>query len=215
MVICEQHRYLFVEVPNTACTAIAAELVENYGGRKLLRKHARLEEAEAELGAEKVAALFKVCGVRNPLDVWVTRYLKLKSDHRGNFTNPAKHQRKGGWVPRRKMRQFRLIRDQDASFSEYIQAFPESIGVDMQAVDRCDMVIRYESLADGFAEFLRRVDLAPVRPLPVVNPTAGKRDYRTYYDAAALEVARARLEEPMARLGYGFPDVDAAAGTPR
>jgi hypothetical protein len=38
MVISHKHKYLFVELPKTATSAISHELIETYAGEKILRK---------------------------------------------------------------------------------------------------------------------------------------------------------------------------------
>ncbi len=44
MVISDKYKYVFVELPRTGTTAISKELVELYGGKKILWKHAPLNK---------------------------------------------------------------------------------------------------------------------------------------------------------------------------
>lgn len=206
MILSRENNYLFVEIPNTACTAISAELQENYGGGTILKKHAKLPHAERLLGEELLNGLFKFCGVRNPLDVWVTRFMKLKTDHKQNFTTPARFVRNGGWVTDRKLEEFAFIRDNEADFSAYVERFPDSLDLDRRTVDVCQHVIRYENLQEDFAAAIAKIGLDLARPLPHINPTKDKADFRSYYNAEAQSVARERLGATMSKLGYEFPE---------
>lgn len=80
MVISKKHKYLFIEVPRTGFTAIRKELIENYGGKPILHKHATFSEfkKKSDLDSEKY---FITAGKRNPLDCTVSEYLKYKNDH--------------------------------------------------------------------------------------------------------------------------------------
>ena len=76
MVISHLHRYVYVEVPRTGSSAISRELRENYDGEQILRKHATYRDFLRE-ATEDEQSYFTFSGVRNPLDVAVTRYVHL------------------------------------------------------------------------------------------------------------------------------------------
>jgi hypothetical protein len=84
---------------------------------------------------------------------------------------------------------------------------------------RFDYIIRFEHLADDFAEALRRIGIEPQRPLPRVNTTASRgRDWRDYYPPRTRARARRVFGPFMERWGYEFPpewEVDRVTGTQR
>src|SRR5262245_27774439 len=80
MVISHKHRYLFVEIPNTGSTAISAELRRHYDGEPVLHKHATYGEF-LRLASRDQRTYFVFGTVRNPLDLAVTEYFKLKTNH--------------------------------------------------------------------------------------------------------------------------------------
>lgn len=207
MIYSEQHGYLFDALPNTASSAVSVELCENYGGRPILRKHSHLNEADCELGRDTVDGLFKFCGVRNPLDMWVTRYLKLRNDHDGVFSSPKKWARNGGWVSDDKLEMFQFVQS-GKNFSEFVRQFPNSAPVNkMNVVRRCDFVMRYEEQPNAFAQALQACGIAPVRDLPVINATKNKRNFLEYYDSDEVrEAAVLRLGKHMRNVGYDLPD---------
>ena len=88
MIISHKHKYVFVELPQTASSAIAKELKANYDGHEILFKHALystdfLKQAKPEEKAYKV-----ISGMRNPMDICVSNYFKFKTDHENRYSNP-------------------------------------------------------------------------------------------------------------------------------
>src|SRR5262245_3391377 len=87
MVISQEHKYLFIEVPQTGCTAIARELCQHYSGRKILWKHATYVDFLKQAAPEE-RRYFVFAGIRQPMDVTVSVYFKLKLNHGNKFTDP-------------------------------------------------------------------------------------------------------------------------------
>ena len=85
MFISHRHRFLFVQLPHTGGSAIAAEICENYGAERILRKHSPYHEflgiASSEERRYKVFA-----AIRNPMDEALSIYFKYKNDHHGQFS---------------------------------------------------------------------------------------------------------------------------------
>jgi hypothetical protein len=205
MVICHQHRYLFIEVPNTGSTAISSELRSQYGGEGILHKHATY--AEFLRVATKSERRYFVFGtVRNPLDLAVTEYFKLKTNHRGRFTD----QRRLGTpsLTTNHVRKFKFIHDEGADFPTFFRRFKVDVYNNYYLLlhRRFSMVMRFERLQDDFMTALRTIGITPIRPLPRVNTTAEKRsDFASYYTPDLYEHAK-RLYAPfMRRWGYEFP----------
>ena len=95
MIISHKHRYLFVELPHTASSAIRHELREYYDGVPILQKHSYYHQF-LEIASEQEQRYFVFSTIRNPLDVTVTLYFKYKSNHKGAFTNPNRWKANGG-----------------------------------------------------------------------------------------------------------------------
>lgn len=207
MIYSEKHRYLFLEVPNTASTAMSAELRESYAGEAIGRKHGFYGAAGRILGQDIVNDLFVFCSVRNPLDIWVTRYQKIKNDHKGNYTNPKKFKRNGGWIADEQVEMYEFITQNDASFAEFIAKYPDGLKFNwLTQIEKCNHVVKFEELPGGFTEVLEKIGIEPVRPLPVVNKTSNKKPFLDYYDEAAKATAVKQLSGVMETLGYDFPE---------
>jgi hypothetical protein len=198
MIISHKYRYLFVELPHTASTAMCEELCDKYA-----HYYEFLNAASAE---EK--AFFVFSGIRNPLDETVSVYFKLKGDHKGAYTNPKYWRSNGGYVSRKDLRRFRFIQRNDADFPTFFRTFYR-IPYDnwsRLAHHRFDFVIRFENIQDDFAKVLRLLGIAQVRPLPVVNRTTGKRDdFLAYYTPEIVHQARWVFGPFLDRWGYRLP----------
>ncbi len=146
--------------------------------------HMTATEARAALGAETFDAYRKVTIVRNPWDREVSLYFW---HHRGKDSKPAfdRFVRMPRWRPDRK------------NFDLY------SIGGRPVADD----YLRYETLADDFAGFVRSLGVADVPGLPrakgVERPRA-KRDFREFYTPATRDIVGRRYAREIELFGYTF-----------
>ena len=209
VIISHRHRYLFVELPRTGSTAIRRELRELYDGVPILHKHATYLEFERQ-ASEAERSYFVFSGIRNPLDDAVSRYFKLRTDHKQRFSDPEHHQRR-----RRPLnnlldrRMYDYLRRTDADFSTFFLHFyhlPYDTWASLSH-RQFDYVIRFENLVEDFDTALRRIGIDPVRPLPQVNSTRQRdRSYADYYTPAAVRRARRVMGPYMQRWGYRFPE---------
>jgi hypothetical protein len=208
MIISHTHKYLFVELPRTASTAISHELREHYGGTSILRKHATYYDfLKVASPAEKNYFVF--AGIRNPLDDAVSLYFKYKSDHKQKFTrlveNTRKKQRLADYAAALK---FTFIRSTAADFPAYFKKFykvPYNTWSDLSH-KQFDYVIRFENLQEDFATALALIGIEQARPLPQVNKTGGKaRDYISYYTPEIIPRAKRVFGPYMRQWGYAFP----------
>jgi hypothetical protein len=117
-------------------------------------------------------SLFKFCVIRHPLDWLVTRYLHLTSFHAGGFKKFIQHQTTDGMLD-------------DVLF--------------VHAKD-CNRIARYETLEHDLNLIVKRFGLE-IGKLPTVGATAGKRDYREYYDLEDVDRVRSYLK---GRETYGY-----------
>jgi hypothetical protein len=207
MVISHLHRYLYVEVPRTGSSAISRELRENYGGEQILRKHATYRDFLRQ-ATDDERTYFTFSGVRNPLDVAVTRYVHLRENAKEHFTDAHHVRIRNSLASRLERRIYAWVQESGADFETFLRRWYVLPWDTWTSLDhkRMDKVIRFESLADDFADAIRRIGLEPVRPLPLVNATPGKdRDYAAYYTPAARKRAAWVFGPYMEEWGYAFP----------
>ena len=208
MIISHEHKYIFIEIPRTACTAISAELCENYGGERILYKHSLYNEF-LRVAKPEEKNYFLFAGVRNPLDDVVAQYFKLKTNHKKSFTTPKAWRRNGGFISDNQLRQFNFIQKNNADFVTYFKKFHKMtydqwISVDSQYFD---YVIRFENLQDDFARVLQILKLEQKRALPLINKTTGNKEDNSslYYTPEIQGQAKAVLGPFMKKWGYDFP----------
>jgi len=66
-----------------------------------------------------------------------------------------------------------------------------------------DRLLRYENLAADFAEVSRRI-FGREEPLPAVNVSPDRRDYRTFFDDATAEIVAKVYAADIEAFGYSF-----------
>jgi len=207
MIISSRYRYVFIELPQTGSTAIRKELQEHYEGSSFLRHHSTYYDFLKVANADEKGYFVFSC-IRNPLDDAVSRYLKYKTDHKGNFTNPARLQKHKGIVNYFDKRIFQFLRKSDADFPAFFRKFyvlPYNNWASLSH-ERFSFVIRFEKLQEDFATALRMIGIEPKRPLLVINRTnSKKREFSSYYPPAIQEKAKRVFGPFMKRWGYEFP----------
>lgn len=202
MVISHQHCYVFIQTMKTAPTAIAAELCENYDGEMILHKHATLEEFHAQASADEKTYL-SFAGVRNPLDVAVSRFALRRSGKRN--ADPKQQE------------QTRFIRETGEDFGPYFRKYGilrreggAEIGIvplhwHTRSFQSTDHIYRYENLQEEFSTILKKIGVDQLRELPLGNPTAGKTDFMSYYDSETLALAYRTYFPYLDHWGYEVP----------
>jgi hypothetical protein len=193
-------------MPVTASYALRGELCTYYGGESILHKHAVYSEFRQIASADEMS-YFTFATVRNPLDVVVSRYCKLKSDHKGVFSDPLAAQRLQ--VDYHDYIKYKFIHDTNATFEmfflKYYSHRPYGDMIDLESTN-LDFVIRYERLQEDFAEVLRLLGLKQVRSIPVINKTLQKRDdWQEYYKPDLIPHAKRTFGPFMKKWGYHFP----------
>lgn len=216
MIISHRHRYVYVEVPRTGSTAVSAELREKYDGHLVLRKHATYRDFLRYATADE-KQYFVFSGIRNPMDVAVTRYVHIKANSKQHFTDPVEIGKRNSLASRLERRVYDWIQRHDASFEEflarwYVVPYDTWTSLDHR---RMDKIIRFESLADDFADALRLIGLEPVRSLPLRNATPERgRDFASYYTPKAIRRAGWVFGPYMEEWGYSFPEEWEAPAVP-
>lgn len=208
MVISHRYRYLFIEMPLTGSYAIRNELCAHYAGEPILEKHSTYPEFVRVASADEIE-YFVFGAVRNPLDAMVSSFFKYKTNHKNAFDN-AQHALDAHQIDYADIKTYEAI--QGMTFSQALMQpaawrRPYSDMIELSSPD-LDFVLRYENLGADFETVLRKLGIEPVRPLPVVNKTAGRNaDWASYYEPQIIEEVKTMCGPFMQKWGYEFPDV--------
>lgn len=207
MIISHTHRYLFVELPRTGSTAISRELVQNYDGIRILWKHATYHDF-LKIARPEEKDYFVFSGIRNPLDDAVSRYFKLRTDHRNQYTDPAKLKKRTKIYDRVETFIYKDLQKNNADFERFFlkyYVFPYNNWASMGR-KHYGYVIRFENIQEDFDTALRLIGIEPKQPLPVRNATTNrKKGYLSYYSPKAIRRARWVFGPFMKQWGYEFP----------
>lgn len=212
MIISHKYKYVFVELPQTASSAIARELKENYDGHEILFKHALYSTDFLKKATPEEKTYTKVSGLRNPLDICVSNYFKFKTDHENRYSNPRlmKHGFLRKYIMRWwNVRQYKSIIEKGENFEGFFMRAYTLPYASWSIIEhkRMDYVIRFENLNEDFARALERIGVDKVRDIPVANKTAEKsKSFWEYYESdKAKRRAKFIFGPYLERWGYNFP----------
>lgn len=205
MIISHRHRYLFVETPHTGTTAIAHELVANYGGAEIIGKHASYAQF-ARRATPDERRYFVFAGMRHPMDTQVTLFYRIARDLGGQYAVPRRRRLQRDAAYEAELDQFRWIRESGADFARWFMNHAWLPYDDWMSADQFGGVIRFEHLQADFAAILSRLGIDLLRPLPVLNATTDRqRDFAAYYPPETRWRAAYVFGPYMRRFGYAFP----------
>ncbi|MEO8733378.1 MAG: sulfotransferase family 2 domain-containing protein [Flavobacteriales bacterium] len=214
MVISDTHRFVFINLPQTASTAIQKELIDQYDAREFLFKHA-LYRTDYLKGASAAQQKYRtISGLRDPMDITVSTYFKVKSDHENRYTDAKANKIKHGFLRKHIMfwwnkRSYKDIVGSELTFSDWFMKNHRIPYASWSILDHKHFtkVIRYENLQEDFADALRVMGIPQKRPLPIGNKTAIKsKHFTAYFDTAASRSRAKFVFGPyMAEWGYTFP----------
>lgn len=206
MVISEVNRYVFIGVPQTASTALAAELVENYAGRRIFQKHT--DYAMFYRTASPEERNYRILAtVRHPLDIVVSKFIKARDDHRNWYASNTVRDAPWGYRFRPEAREFAFISKHGPDFEKFVRRFYRRI-YNSRACLLPDgtHVLRYEHLDEDLADWLKACGMRLIRPLPLRNTTARKdRRFEDWYDENLRPHAVRVFGPYMRRWSYEFP----------
>jgi predicted acetyltransferase len=103
MIISHKYKFLFIGLPFSASSAISKELYLKYDGEPFLNKHSLYHDFKKVAKAEE-RKFFVFAVLRNPMQIAVTVYEKMKANTKGNFTNPELFLEKGGHITKKAQR---------------------------------------------------------------------------------------------------------------
>ncbi len=207
MIISHKYKFLFIGLPFSASSAISKELHLQYDGESYLRKHSLYHEFKIK--ATKSELKYFVFAVqRNPMEIAVTVYEKMKANTKGNFTNSELFLENGGHITKQQIKRFNYIKDNKASFQQYFKKFHKKAYDNLSSltIDNCDFVIKYENIAEDYLVALKKAGVSNPQPLPVANKTAGKKnDLLAYYTNDIKEISAAVFGPFLEKYNYSFP----------
>ncbi|MDZ4095412.1 MAG: Type II secretory pathway, pullulanase PulA [Paracoccaceae bacterium] len=159
-----------------------------------LWKHSTLADIAGLIADADVAQFFTLTLVRNPWDRVVSYYHWLRVQ---SFAHPA----------------VGLARALD--FSGFLNHSQTRLGLslwpasaymrDRHGVERCDLFVRLEQFEQDIPRFEAHLGFR-VGPLPRVNDSARRVDWRGYFSDADAALLGDLCAEDIARFGYGFDD---------
>lgn len=206
MIISHKYKYVFVQLDQTASTAIARELKENYGGKDILWKHARYPDFLA-IATPEEKKYFAFAGVRNPLDLIVSEFIKRKTDHLGRFSKGKIGYKQ---TTRKDLRMYEFIQENNADFEDFFKKFYyrdlynewKTIGF-----DKMDYIYRFENVSEEFGRILKILGIEQKSLLPIVNRTTNRqRNFELYYPRSIQARTKMLFESYMQKWGYKFPE---------
>jgi len=215
MIISRGRKYIFTHIPKTGGTALTLALearamkddiligdtpkaVQRRNRLKGLQssgrlwKHSRLVDIYGLVSQAEIETFFTFTLVRNPWDKMVSYYHWLRAQ---GFDHPA--------VGLAKQLDFSGFL-KDAQTQTAARATPNgSYMKDLEGVERCDLFIRLEHLAQDIAPLEDHLGFS-LGAVPVANASARDADYRPYYSDADAACLADLCAEDIARFGYSF-----------
>ena len=220
MVIDHRYKFIFVELPLTATSAISKEIREQYGCEPFLNKHATYDDflRKASPAEKKYQA---IGSVRNPLDQTVSMYFKYKNDLDQRFSSGRK--RPGKWLRKslaknRDAVRYQFIIQNNADFETYFLKFFKWPYSNWSIIHHKKMahLIRFEHLVEDYRKVFTAVGLPITRDLPQANKTPEKKaDFWSYYTSDEANRRAKFVFGPFMRYwGYSFPESWASVKEP-
>ena len=207
MIISHKYKFLFIGLPFSASSAISKELHLEYDGEPYLRKHSLYHEFES-VATKSELKYFVFAVLRNPMEIAITVYEKMKANAKGNFTNPELFSENGGHITKQQRQKFNYIKYNNSSFQQYFIKFHQKPYDNLSSltIDDCDFVIKYETIAEDYLLALKKAGVSNPKPLPVANKTAGKRnDLLGYYTNDIKEISIAVFGPFLEKYNYSLP----------
>ena len=208
MIISHKYKFLFIGLPFSASSAISKELHLEYDGEPYLRKHSLYHEFK-NVATKLELKYFVFAVLRNPMEIAVTVYEKMRANAKGNFTNPELFSENGGHITKQHRERFNYIKDNNSSFQQYFKKFHQKPYDNLSSltIDNCDFVIRYETFSEDYLLALKKAGISNPKPLPVVNKTVGKnKEILAYYTDDIKDRAISIFGPFLEKYDYSFPE---------
>ena len=179
MIISREHRFVFVQVPQTASTFLGNLFIEKYGGEKILDKHSTYTEF-LKVATEDEKTYAVMIGKRNPMNKAATRYAR-RVERRG--------------IEHRNMEE--ILNDFEINkWNPHLR----------ECYPYADHVISQENLVHDLCATFSALDLAADDIPPWSERTGKKLDhYSHYYSDALVPLALEAFGNEMDQLNYKVP----------
>jgi hypothetical protein len=177
MIISHKYKYIFVGLPLSGSSAISKELIENYEGESILKKHSNIPDLLMKNKEINIDDYFVFGVFRDPIEITYSRYFKLKNNAKGVYTDTKHLKANGGNISKRRLRLQKKITSKNWTFSDYIESWPIPIPYDGNfSLNKkyFSYVITFNNLSEGFENALLKCGITPIRSLPVYNKTEKK-----------------------------------------
>jgi len=207
MIISHKYKLLFIGLPFSASSAISKELYIQYEGKSLLRKHSLYWEFK-KVATKEERKYFVFAVLRNPMEVVVTMYEKMRANAKGNFTNAELFVENGGHITKKHRQKFDFIHNKKATFQQYFKKFFKKPYDNLASLtfDHCDYIISYENIAEEYLICMKKAGVKDPKPLPIANKTSGKNeDIYSYYTDDIRKEAISVFGPFFERHNYSFP----------
>lgn len=210
MKVSHKYRYVFVELPQTASSAVGLELLENYSAENFKEKHALYREFSKTANNEE-KDYFVFSSIRNPMDVVVSKYLKYLNNHH-NYHSKKRRILNGRLdriiSPIRENNRYKWIQKNNATFDQFFEKYYSWPYTNWSVVEhhKFDYVMRFEDTENDFKKVLKKINIPLVRELPIRNKTENKREAHTYFESERSREKAQYIFGPFMQLwGYTFP----------
>ncbi len=207
MIISHKYQFLFIGLPFSASSAISKDLHLNYEGRPFLRKHSLYHDF-ISLATQEQRKYFTFAVLRNPMDIAITVYEKMRANSKGNFTNPDLFIENGGHITKKQRDVFKFITEKNATFQQYFRRFYKKPYDNFASItiQHCDYVIRYENIDEDYLTALIKTGIKKPKPLPIANQTVGKKkNLLDYYTDEIKDQAIFVFAPFLSKHNYSFP----------
>ena len=206
MILVDELKLCFVQIPHTASTTFGNDLIDNYGGRQVLSKHSYLHELKAKI--PEVYNTYCVVGcVRNPLDDRLSAYAKLKTNHMGLYEGGLVDPRanKGGWLSRTRRKK---ILQQNFGFDEFIREtsrYPFVSPISIHQT-RYDKIFRFETITSEYSALMAELTGRSIVVPEKGNQTAERSsNFLENYTPLMLSAAEPALKPFMLEFDFRLP----------
>ncbi|MBS1746347.1 MAG: hypothetical protein JST21_09290 [Bacteroidetes bacterium] len=217
MVISKRYKFIFIELPQTATTAIAKELCQNFESESFLGKHSTYYEY-CKAATEEEKKYTTVGSIRNPLDQAVSMFFKYKDDkgyHEAFSKGSIKRKEYGSLLrkflsTRRNKERWLYINQNNPTFELYFLKYYNLPYSNWSILHhkQFNYIIRFEHLNDDYKRIFRELGVPIERDLPRTNVTAQKKkDFWSYIESDKAKKKAKFVFGPFMRYwGYEFPE---------